>query len=248
MPDFLDAELARRGIATLIASWEAYARGAVGAAVRRAVGVVCAVFPLEPERSVYNNALLTADLATAERASALDAMEAIYDAAGIDHYAAWVPEGDTALRHDLEQRGYTVEAATRAMGMALSAIRQPRPVIALGSSDWGAYVQGFGLPPGLLRGADLSDFHLVTAQIEGKEMAAALTFDHDGDCGIYNVETLEGGRRRGLATALTALQLHDARARGCQTASLQATLMAERMYAAIGFRDLGQILEYVPPR
>jgi len=71
--------------------------------------------------------------------------------------------------------------------------------------------------------------------------------DLDGDCGIYNVGTLEHARRRGLATALTAIQLHDARARGCETASLQATQTAERLYAGIGFRDLGRILEYIPP-
>jgi hypothetical protein len=52
--------------------------------------------------------------------------------------------------------------------------------------------------------------------------------------------------RRGLGTALTALHVHDALARGCQTASLQSTEMAEGVHAAVGFRDLGRILEYVP--
>jgi predicted GNAT family acetyltransferase len=60
------------------------------------------------------------------------------------------------------------------------------------------------------------------------------------------VGTVEKARRRGLGTALTAAQAHDARARGCRTASLQSTEMAERVYAAVGFRDLGRILEYVP--
>jgi hypothetical protein len=40
--------------------------------------------------------------------------------------------------------------------------------------------------------------------------------------------------------------VHAALARGCETASLQSTPMVERMYAAVGFRDLGRILEYVP--
>jgi GNAT superfamily N-acetyltransferase len=56
----------------------------------------------------------------------------------------------------------------------------------------------------------------------------------------------EHARRRGLGTALTALKLHAAKRRGCATASLQATPMAERMYTAIGFRDLGRILEFAP--
>jgi predicted GNAT family acetyltransferase len=65
-------------------------------------------------------------------------------------------------------------------------------------------------------------------------------------CGIYNVVTMEHARRRGLGTALTAKLAHDAKARGCRTASLQSTLMADGVYAAVGFRDLGRILEYVP--
>jgi len=73
-----------------------------------------------------------------------------------------------------------------------------------------------------------------------------MAFDHDGDCGVFNVATLEAARRRGLGTALTARHVHDAAARGCSTASLQSTAMAERVYAAVGFRDLGRILEYVP--
>jgi predicted GNAT family acetyltransferase len=73
-----------------------------------------------------------------------------------------------------------------------------------------------------------------------------MAYDFDGDCGIYNVGTLEAFRRRGLATAVSAQLVHDALARGCQTASLQSTHAAERIYASIGFRDLGRILEYVP--
>jgi hypothetical protein len=34
--------------------------------------------------------------------------------------------------------------------------------------------------------------------------------------------------------------------RGCRTASLQATPLAEGMYAAAGFRDLGRFLGYAP--
>ena len=71
-----------------------------------------------------------------------------------------------------------------------------------------------------------------------------MAFDLGTDCGIYNVGTLEHARRRGLGTALTVAHLYDALDRGCRTASLQSTPMAERVYAAVGFRDLGRILEY----
>jgi hypothetical protein len=52
-----DTELYHRGTETLLASWERHARGARDAAVNRFAGVVVtAIFPTEPERSVYNNA------------------------------------------------------------------------------------------------------------------------------------------------------------------------------------------------
>ena len=63
---------------------------------------------------------------------------------------------------------------------------------------------------------------------------------------MFNMSTIEAARRRGLGTALTARHVHDAVDRGCSTASLQSTAMAERVYAAVGFRDLGRFLEYVP--
>jgi GNAT superfamily N-acetyltransferase len=157
-----------------------------------------------------------------------------------------VHETDEPLRSDLERRGYTVDETTRAMGMPLSDTVIPRPSVELGSAGWDDFLHIFGLPERLLSGADHSAFHLLFARLEDEYVATATAFDHEGDCGIYNVVTLEHARRRGLGTALTAVQLHDAAARGCRTASVQSTEMAERVYAAVGFHDLGLILEYVP--
>jgi GNAT superfamily N-acetyltransferase len=240
-----DADLYLRGTETLLASWEAYARGARNAEVTRFPGVTTAVFPNEPERGVYNNAILERGLAASERADAVAAMDAAYTAAGVERFAAWVHESDEAMRADLERRGYTVDESTRAMGMTLDDFRLPRPEIELGSTGWQEYLSIFGLPPGLLRNADHSVFHVLVARLGGENVATAMSFDHGGDCGIYNVATLEHARKRGLGTALTAVHLHDALARGCRTASLQSTKMAERVYTAVGFRDLGRIIEYV---
>ena len=71
-----DDELYIRGSETLLASWAQYARGCDGAALRRLSGVAAAVFPKDPERAVYNNALLDRDLGGSERAAAVDAMAA----------------------------------------------------------------------------------------------------------------------------------------------------------------------------
>jgi ribosomal protein S18 acetylase RimI-like enzyme len=214
--------------------------------VHRFPGVATAVFPNAPEGAVYNNALLERDLAAGERANALDALAGAYAAAGVARFAAWVHESDETMRADLEQRGYTLDASTRAMGLALDDIRLPRPEIELGPPDWFEYLRILELPAEFLSGADHTAFHILVARLERENVAAAMAFDLHGDCGIYNVTTLEHARRRGLGTALTALHAHDALARGCETASLQSTEIAEHAYSAVGFRDLGCILEYVP--
>lgn len=246
--ELTDAELYRRGAKTLLTSWEHYARGAPGARVRRFPGVASAVFPNEPERGVYNNALLDVGLGGGERDEAISAMEASYAAAGITRFAAWVHESDEAMRSDLVLRGYTIDDTTRAMGMTLDEIRLPPPEVELGAPDWSEHLRLCGLPDGFLGGIDPAAFQVLVGRLCSENVATALALRSGGDCGIYNVGTLEHARRRGLATALTALHLHDARAQGCRTASLQSTAMAESVYTAVGFRDLGRILEFIPPQ
>jgi ribosomal protein S18 acetylase RimI-like enzyme len=256
-----DDELYIRGSETLLAAWAHYARGSAGAAVQRLSGVAAAVFPTEPERAVYNNALLDRGLGRTECAAAVDAMAAAYRSAGVDRYAAWVHESDEAMRAELSGRGYAVAESTLAMGMSLEAISitghcsdeqvaaLTLPDVGIGPVDWPEYLEYLeivGVPAGLLSGADPTAFHTLVAQRDDQNVATAIAFDHHGDCGIYNTSTLETARRQGLGTALTARHVHDAAARGCSTASLQSTAMAERIYAAVGFRALGRILEFVP--
>ncbi len=148
----------------MIASWEEYARGAVGAGVQRSSAVAIAVFPNVPEGAVYNNALLTRDLGAAQRTAGIDAMEAAFAAASVPRFAAWVHESDEAMRGDLEQRGYTVDTSTRAMAMPLDEIRLPRPDIELAPSDWREHLRFAGVPPNFLRGADPHAYHILIAR------------------------------------------------------------------------------------
>jgi ribosomal protein S18 acetylase RimI-like enzyme len=173
-------------------------------------------------------------------------MQAAYAAAGIDRYSAWVHESDEGMRAELAGRGYTVDESTRAMGMSLDDMSIALPDLDLGPPDWAEVVRILGVPAGLLGGADPHAFHVLVARLAGENVATGLAFDHDGDCGVFNVTTLEAARRNGLGTALTARLVHDAIERGCSTASLQSTGIAEKVYMSIGFRDLGRILEYVP--
>lgn len=240
-----DAELHRRGIRTLIASWERIAAGTAGARVHRFDGVIAAVFPCGPERDIYNNAVLAQGLSKTGCAEAIEVMESGYRKAGVEYFAAWVSEEDMRMRTELERRGYTVSEITRAMGMDLDRIALPRPMPELAPPAFPDYRRLF-LPGDLLAGCDPTAFRLTLGRLDGETVAAAISLEVEGDCGIYNVETLEPARRRGLGTSLTLLHLYGARDRGCTTASLQSTAMAERMYTATGFRDLGRIIEYSP--
>jgi ribosomal protein S18 acetylase RimI-like enzyme len=246
-----DDELYRRGMETLVASWQSFATAAPSAALVRTAGVAAAVFPDEPERSIYNNALLDRSLTSiAARVAAIDAMEDAYVTAGVVRFAAWVHETDASTRAELERRGYAVQESTLAMGTPLADAHLDAAAVGVDvvPFDWPSFVRLFSLPADLLRAWDDDRFRLVAARVDGETVSSAMAFDLDGDCGIFNVGTLERARRRGLGTALTAEALRGAIVRGCETATLQSTPVAERVYAAVGFRSLGRILEYVPER
>jgi ribosomal protein S18 acetylase RimI-like enzyme len=242
-----DDELLRRGSRTALACWAAIAAGADGATVLHRPGVGIGVFPAGPERAVYNNAILALALGAAERAAAIAAMEDAYAAAGVERYAAWTHEADRAMQRDLERRGYTLAETTRAMGMTLDAHAPTAGALDLAPPDWSEYLRILEVPAGLLERVDPAHFHVLIARHDGAGAATGMAFDHDGDAGVYNVATLDHARGRGLGTALTARLVGDAAARGCTTATLHATEMGERVYAAVGFRDLGRVLEFASP-
>lgn len=54
--------------------------------LHRRPGVAAAVFPHDPERAVYNNAVLERGLTARGRAESLDAMEAIYAGFRLDRW------------------------------------------------------------------------------------------------------------------------------------------------------------------
>ena len=232
-------------LANLLGCWRRIAEGTTGASIERVPGAVVAVFPAGSERLFYNNAVLAQDLNGSRAREAAAAIVRAYESAGINRYAIWAHESEQAATAEMTRRGFRVDTTTRAMAMSLDEIAVPRPEIELGPPDWNEYLRIIEVPDELLAGVDASHFHILVARLEGENAAAGMAYDHEGDCGIYNVGTLPHARRRGLGTALTGLHLYRARERGCATASLQSTEIAEGVYAKLGFRDLGRFIEYV---
>ena len=242
-------DLYRRGLETLFGSWEAYARGSGGAELIRGHGFAAAVFPTEPERAIYNNAVLDRGLGRQRRRETIDALASVYAEAGVDRYAAWAHDGDGPMRAELDGGPFLLAETTRVMGRSLEDLDRAAGEVEVEPFDWPrylAYLTAEGLPEGLLSGVDPSAFHVLGVRLDGRDVASAIAFDHDGDCGIFNMGTLEPFRRRGLGGAVLARHLEEAADRGCSTASLQSTPIAEGVYRAAGFRDLGRFLEYVP--
>jgi GNAT superfamily N-acetyltransferase len=231
---------------TAIACWTAYARTISGGAVHRLRGVDVAVFTDGPERDVFNNAVLAPQRIPSRRRVALDRMVSTYADAGVAAYAAWVHENDTGMLEELADLDFVHQETTWAMGRELDGVPAPTEHEVVPGA-WADYLRVLELPPGLLTDADPDDFHVVVGHWGGAVVAAGMAFDHNGDCGIYNVGTLPSARRLGLGSAVVARLLRDAFDRGCQTATLQATELARGVYAAQGFHELGRILEHGPP-
>ena len=241
-----DDELYVRGAATLLASWEEYARASAGASLVRLNGVSVAIFPSEPERSVYNNALLDRVLGPAERPVAVDAMEAVYRSAGVDRYAAWVHERDEGMRTELNSRGYTLDEITRAMGMSLDELSLESPEVELETPRLGG-VRTARRRPRL-------------AQVRRSERVphprgAAGRRERRYRDGLRPRRRLRRVQRGHPRARAPARARH--RADGAARPRRRPPGLFDRQPAVhrdgraglrrVGFRDLGRILEYAPP-
>ena len=237
-------ELFDRSLATLIESWRYLADGSPGAEVIDTGGATIATFVHSPDREFLNNAVLTRGVG--DLAVTLDTIEGAYASHGVERYAVWVHESEAAVAREVMARGYGYDSSTRTMAMPtadLAAVDTSTLDLVEPTLERFWHVDDLdGIVPNL----SAERAHFYVARFNGEDAATLMAFDHDGDCGIYIVGTRPGARRQGLATALSAHAIERAGERGCATASLQSTEMAESVYARVGFRDLGRFDEYVP--
>jgi ribosomal protein S18 acetylase RimI-like enzyme len=210
-------------------------------------GVEASVMPSAPERSVINCVVY----ADAERlAQSLDTLADGYARAGVRAWTVWVPLGEPAATEALAAAGHVLDGSPRAMVLDLSAFeRSPDPSLELAERPSFVEVgrlndQAYGLPGDFeraLAGASTDAFHVYLALADGEPACSVVTYDVDGDCGVYVVATAPAAQGRGLASAVMTRALVDARERGCATSSLQATARGRGVYERLGYKDLGAI-------
>ena len=233
--------------ARMLANMEAFFASDPAHTFRRP-GVVGALCPLIPHRSVFNSVTYRDPAALRD---ALPDLAAAYDEAGVLAWTVWTPAEHTEARAALAAAGHVLDATPQAMAAPLAEIDVADGAAGL---DWERATgvddmcqvleEAFGWERGptveVMAGLEQIG-HVYVAHLDGAPVACVAAFDAGGDCGIYNVGTRAVARGRGLATGLMRQAALDARARGCETTSLQATAMGRPIYRRLGYRDLGVI-------
>jgi ribosomal protein S18 acetylase RimI-like enzyme len=92
----------------------------------------------------------------------------------------------------------------------------------------------FGDPAGI-REPEISAF---VARLDGRPVAAAMTFTARGIARVGWVGTLPGYRRRGLGAAVTRAAVLGGFARGARWSALESSAMGAPVYRALGFREI----------
>lgn len=246
-PAIDEQELRRRAIDGVRDEVEAFGSGAPSSRLIRRDGLVAALTPVSPQRSLFNSVFLDDP---AVLATEYEALAETYDAADVRAWTVWVIDEDRDSAEFLAGRGHVLDAAPRAMAMEL---------------DWLLEVPGApeGIEPGpcdaptaaalndCAYGYDESGFRAALAAetsirwhgayADGEPVGCVGAIEVGDDCCITGVATPTEHRGQGVATWLLLRALAEARAGGSLTASLQATKAGAPIYERLGFRDFGFI-------
>jgi GNAT superfamily N-acetyltransferase len=220
--------------------------GSEGAALYERDGVLAAVVPACPDRSVINSVTYSD---AASLGAVLDELAAAHEEAGVRAWTVWVPEDDRNAAALLEAAGHRLDATPAAMVLDLAGLPDPDT----GALDWddqasaadvarvNDHAYGFDEPTfGAALAAMPGDIplRLYQARVDGEPASVLATVDEGDDCGIYLVGTLTEHRGQGLSGRLLHAALAQARDRGLRTSSLQATKLGYPVYERLGYQPI----------
>src|SRR5690349_22091544 len=243
-----EQELRRRAVAGVRHEVEAFGSAAADSFLVRRDGLLAAVVPASPQRSIFNSVFYDGPAVLAAEA---DALAEAYDSSRVRAWTVWVPDADRAGAELLAARGHVLDAAPRAMALDLADLApeppapegiEPGPIgsaecAALNDRAYGYDETGFRAGFG---GETAIRWH--GAFLDGEPVGCLGTIEAgDGDWCVSGVATPPEQRGRGIATWPLWRALREACEDGGSTASLRASRAGAPLYARLGFRDLGFI-------
>ena len=174
-----------------------------------------------------------------------------YEDARVNAWTVWTPRSHTATAELLRDAGHHLDAQPRLMAVdgldrfeapdldGVEWTRDPDPEEFARVTDEGFGMGDEGFERAVLGRFDVPGSHQYLARLDGKPATTAMVIDADGDAGIYAIATVPEARGKGLARNLMLQSLHDARERGCETSTLQATKEGFRIYQRMGYDEMG---------
>jgi GNAT superfamily N-acetyltransferase len=197
--------------------------------------------PHVPERSLLNAVIYDQG---ADLEAAYDWLDERYRP--VDAWTVWVPENDRPTAELLESRGHKLDADPAMMVLELASFEPPveLPDWQHGTIEQVARINEASYPwhDGSIERALLGSSYGDDLHVYVTEDASALgILDCHGDASVIFVATLAEARGRGLAGGLLAAALVEARDRGNDISTLQATKMGEPVYARLGYTRFGAI-------
>jgi GNAT superfamily N-acetyltransferase len=192
-------------------------------------GVSAVAMPTVPERSLFNAVVYERG---ADVAAVYDELESLFAGA----WTVWVPDDDEPTARFLESKGHKLDAHPAAMlhdltGVERDAAVRPATVELLGSVNEAAYPWRDGSVKRATAEIRAGDFNLHSLE----DASVVGIHDCDGDAGVFFMATLPEAQGRGLATRLLRHALAEARERGCEISTLQATPWGEPVYERLGY-------------
>jgi len=242
-----EAELRRRAVDGVRDEVEAFGSAAPDSLLIRREDLVASVVPASPQRSLFNSVFYDDPAALAAE---VEALEEVYEAHGVRAWTVWVPDGDRESAQLLGARGHSLDAAPRAMAMALADFGDeppapegvaPGPIEPAACAELNDRAYGYG-EDGFRAGLGGETPIRWHGAYAGETPVGCLgTIAVGDDCCVTGVATPPEHRGRGIASWLLARALTEAREEGLVSASLQATKAGAPLYERIGFRDFGFI-------
>ena len=232
--------------------WQGFARlqtllggDAAGGVVTDEEGIVASFVPGAPDSPTLNAAIVLARELDLDR---LDAMRQRWEQIGVRRWGVWVDGANYPVTDTLRLARMRVTSSSPGMAGEIThlSLNGSRPAhatdlatvghvndLAYGNADARLERTLSPLPRGIL--------HAYVAELQGRPASVALALHHQQDCGISFVATAPHARRQGLASDVMQAVAADARDAGLTSATLQATALGEKLYAALGYRKVSDM-------